>query len=79
MPPKGMSTLPAPIVESNRSERPLRLHPLRPPTADRRLSSVSSAPRTKGLEAGSGSSIVTSADCATPLVSRKERSRETMV
>ena len=31
LPPKGMTTVPAPMVESNRSDRPFLLHTFRSP------------------------------------------------
>ena len=69
LPPKGMSTLPAPMELSNRSVRPRR-------EADCRLAAISRRVEALGWAAPSGQAGTATRACFTaPLVLRKARDR----
>ena len=74
LPPKGMSTLPAPMVPSNRSVSPRREAHLRLPAIWRRL-----ANRGWPMAVRSASGTDTAACFTAPLVLRNARDRSAMV
>ncbi len=76
-PPKGMSTVAAPMVESKRSESPLFEATLRSRRTERRRSSVV-APSQEGCQLPWRSTCTTWC-LAAPLESRKSRLTSTMV
>ena len=76
LPPKGISTLPAPMVESNRSARPRREADCKLAAMARRVSPL--APWEAG-SAGAEAGTAALACFTAPLVLRKSRLRSTMV
>ncbi len=75
LPPKGISTVPAPMVESKRSERPRWEHTFRSPASDAMPETISAGSDfSKGR--GAGTEAVTC--LGAPLVSRKARDTSTM-
>ncbi len=76
LPPKGITTLPAPMVESNRSQRPCREQRFRSPARVRRVSWK----LVTGMDLGArGASTAAEARLAAPLVLRKARERSATV